>query len=93
MEPTSLEKPFAAELWEDLRPFLLHFISDSIKTACILGALLAFWEGVNLLRIRGYPDEYLKGLESTHFVFMWCTLCVTGGNFVLKQVFALWRKK
>jgi len=85
---------FLAELWEvELRPWLLHFASDLVKTLSILAALYVFWEAIALLRFRGYPDALCQRLEKTHFAFMWTALCVTSANFVLKQVVAIWRKK
>jgi len=88
------QERFLSELWEgELRPFLLHFVSDLVKTLCILAALYVFWEAIALLRFRGYPDGLCQRLEKTHFAFMWIALCITSGNFVLKQAFAIWRKK
>jgi hypothetical protein len=85
---------FPSELWErELRPWFLHFVSDLVKTLSILSALYLFWEAIALLRFRGYPPDLCQSLEKTHFAFMWVALCVTSANFVLKQVFALWRKK
>jgi hypothetical protein len=85
---------FSSELWEEeLRPWLLHFVPDLIKTLSILAALYIFWEAIALLRFRGYPDDLCQRLEKTHFAFMWVALCVTSGNFVAKQVVAIWRKK
>lgn len=85
---------FLSELWnEGLRHWLLHFLADLAKTLCILAALYIFWEAIALLRYRGYPEELCQKLDKTHFAFMWTALCVTSGNFVLKQIFAIWRKK
>jgi len=85
---------FLSTFWEDeLSLWLIHFIADFVKTLCVIAALYVFWEAIAWLRFRGYPDDLCKQLEKTHFAFMWITLCVTGGNFVLKQVVALWRKK
>ena len=87
-------RPFLSQLWQgDLRPWFLHFLSDSIKTLSILAGLYVFWEAIALLRFRGYPDDLLANLEKMHFAFMWIALAVTSANFVLKQVVALWRKK
>jgi hypothetical protein len=87
-------EPFVTELWSgDLRRFFLHFVGDSVKTACILAGLYLFWELIALLRLSGYPTDLLDRLEKAHFVFMYLTLCVTGVNFLLKQTFEIWRKK
>jgi hypothetical protein len=84
---------FLCELWDDqLRPFFLHFIPDFVKSLSILAGLYVFWEAIALLRFRGYPDDLCQSLEKTHFAFMWIALSVTSLNFVLKQVFALWKK-
>ena len=88
------DEPFLSEIWKtELRPWFLHFGSDLAKTLSILAALYLFWEAIALLRFRGYPPDLCQSLEKTHFAFMWVALCVTSANFVLKQVFALWRKK
>jgi hypothetical protein len=87
------DESFPSELWADIRPWLRHFLTDLVKTLGILAALYLFWEAIALLRFRGYPDELCQSLEKTHFAFMWIALCVTSGNFVLKQVFELWPRK
>ena len=85
---------FFFELWSrDLREYSLHFASDLYKTICSLAGLLVFWEGIQFLKWRGYPAESLGILEKTHFAFMWASLVVTSGNFVLKQLVSLWPKK
>lgn len=84
---------FGNELWADeLRPFFLHFTSDFIRTSVILIGLYLFWEIIRILRLRGYPDELLGYLEKAHFASMFAALCVTGINFVIKQIVILWRK-
>ncbi len=88
------DQPFLSELWgRELRRWFLHVLSDFYKTLSILAALYVFWEAIALLGFRGYPDDLCQRLEKTHFAFMWVALCVTSANFVLKQVFAIWRKK
>lgn len=85
---------FPSELWNrELRPWLLHFVSDLMKTLSILFALYVFWESIALLRFRGYPDALCQRLEKTHFAFMWVALCVTSANFVIKQALAIWKNK
>lgn len=87
-------KSFPTELWEEeLRPWFLHLAGDLVKTLSILAALYIFWEAINLLRIRGYPDNLLAQLEKVHFSFMWIALVSTSANFVVKQGVGLWRKK
>jgi hypothetical protein len=86
------EASFKEELWQDLRPFLLGLLSDAIKTLSILAVLYLFWEAVALLRVSGYPDEFLQRLEKTHFSFMWVALFITSSNFILR-VMLIWRKK
>jgi len=81
---------FWSEMWEEwFRPFF----KDAIKTLSILAFLYVFWEVIDLMRLRGYPNVYLDALEKTHFAFMWASIVVTGGNFVIKQVIGLWPKK
>jgi hypothetical protein len=81
---------FWSEMWNEwFRPLF----KDVLKTFSILAIMFVFWEGIVLMRLRGYPDVYLDPFEKTHFAFMWVLYVVTGSNFVLKQIFGLWPKK
>jgi hypothetical protein len=81
---------FWTEMWEEwFRPLS----KDCLKTFSILAVLYAFWEGIALMRFRGYPEAYLQPLEKTHFVFMYASLLVLGGVFVIKLVIGTWRTK
>lgn len=90
------EANFSTELWTGeggMRAWFIHLIADAVKTLSILAALYIFWEVISLLRFRHYPEIYLQALEKAHFAFMFCTLLVTGLNFVFKQVIVLWQNK
>ncbi len=81
---------FWSEMWEDwFRPLS----KDCLKTFSILAVLYVFWEVLTLMRFRGYPDVYLQPLEKAHFVFMWVSLVVIGGSFVIKLIISTWRNK
>jgi hypothetical protein len=88
-----MRKFFPFEVWDEVRPFLLHLVADSIKTLSILGALYVFWEVVALLRFSGYPEDLLEKFEKAHFAFMYMAFWITGANFVFKQGASLWTKK
>jgi hypothetical protein len=78
---------FWVELWHrDLREFCLHFIGDVVKTLSILVSLEVFWEAIRLLKVRGYPEDFLRNLEKVHFAFMWMAIAVLGVAFVLQLV-------
>ena len=89
-------KSFFAEIWTGhggVRPFLIHFVSDLIKTVCLLAGLWLFWETISFLRFRHYPEEYLSILEKIHFVATVCILTVTSITFVVSQVAAWFKLK
>ncbi len=81
---------FWSEMWEEwFRPLS----KDSLKSPSVLAILYVFWEGIVLMRVRGYPSGYLNICEKTHFAFMWASLVVISSNFLIKQVVGLWSKK
>jgi hypothetical protein len=87
------DESFFPEMWHrDLRSWFQHFISDFVKTFAILAGLYLFWEVIAWLRYRGYPDNLCQQLEKAHFAFMFSALCITGSNFVIKQLFGLWKR-
>ena len=78
-----------SEMWEEwFRPLS----KDVLKTLSILAVLFVLWRVVALMRWAGYPDVYATTFEKTHFVFMWISLVILGGNFVAKQLFGLWTR-
>ena len=89
----SRQRPFWSALWDDdLRSFCLHFLGDVTKFVLILSSLELFWELVQLLRFRGYPEDLLRKLEYLHFAFVYASLAVLGVIFVGK-VIGVGRKK
>jgi|ERR1700677_3804439 hypothetical protein len=81
---------FWSEMWNEwFRPLF----KDCLKTFSVLAVLYGFWEAISWMRFRGYPEDYLQKIESTHFALMYCTLMILGASFVLKLIGGLWQPR
>lgn len=83
------DEHFLRQIWSghgSVKFFLVHFISDLIKSFCLLAGLWLFWESISFLRFRHYPDDYLRLLEKLHFAATFCILTVTSIAFLVSQV-------
>jgi hypothetical protein len=89
------KKSFIQKIWSGdgaVEDYLVHLVSDGIKTLSLLAVLWIVWEFISLMRFRHFPEPYLDALEKVHFAGTVSVLTVTSFALVLSQVIELWKK-